>query len=242
MMKYVTYLVTYDGDKLPRYYIGSTSEDKVKYGKYFGSISSKKYKEIFLNEKKNNPELFKIKILSYHETRESAIEEELRIQIELDVVKSIQYMNESLARVNGFFGRDTSGENHPLYGTSLSDETKNKISDTLTGRVEPEETRKKKSDSKLGEKNSFYGKKHSDDTKNKISETKKGTEPWNKGIPMSEESKNKLSEAKKGTKLSDETKRKLSEMRKGKPKSEEHKMKMKLAWIERKKRMIKNED
>jgi len=157
MMKYVTYLVTYDGGKLPRYYIGSTSEDKVKSGKYFGSIS-------------------------------------------------------------------------------------NKISDTLTGRIEPEETRKKKSDSKLGKKNSFYGKKHSDDTKNKISETKKGTESWNKGILMSEESKNKLSEAKKGTKLSDETKRKLSEMRKGKPKSEEHKMKMKLAWVERKKRMIKNED
>ena len=41
---------------------------------------------------------------------------------------------------------------------------------------------------------------------------------------------------------SEETKRKLSEMRKGKPKSEEHKLKMKLAWIERKKKMNQNED
>ena len=48
--------------------------------------------------------------------------------------------------------------------------------------------------------------------------------------------------SKKGKKLSDETKKKLSEMRKGKPKSEEHKLKMKLAWIERKKKMNKNED
>lgn len=63
-----------------------------------------------------------------------------------------------------------------------------------------------------------------------------------KGIPMSEESKKKLSNSKKGKKLSDETKKKLSEMRKGKPKSEEHKLKMKLAWIERKKKMNKNED
>ena len=241
-MRYVTYLVTYSGDKLPKFYIGSTSEEKVLSGKYFGSIASKKYKESFLNEKKNNIHLFKIEILSYHDTREDAIEEELKVQIDLDVVKSLDYMNESLARINGFFGRDTSGENHPQYGLTLSKETKNKISNTLTGRVEPEETRKKKSDSKLGDKNSFYGKKHSDETKHKISKTKKGTDSWNKGIPMSEDAKKKLSEAKKGKKASEETKKKLSEMRKGKPKSEEHKLKMKLAWIERKKKMNQNED
>lgn len=239
-MKYVTYLVTYSGDKLPKFYIGSTSEERVMSGKYFGSISSKKYKESFLNEKKNNIHLFKIEILSYHNTREEAIKEELRIQIDLDVVKSLDYMNESLAKANGFFGRDNSGENHPKYGLALSEETKNKISTTLTGRLEPEETRKKKSDSKLGEKNSFYGKQHSYETKDKISKTKKGTASWNKGIPMSDDAKKKLSESKKGKKASEETKKKLSEMRKGKPKSEEHKMKMKLAWIERKKKMKKD--
>jgi len=46
----------------------------------------------------------------------------------------------------------------------------------------------------------------------------------------------KLSQSKKGKKLFEETKKKLSEIRKGKPKSEEHKLKMKLAWIERKKK------
>lgn len=28
-MRYVTYLVTYSGDKLPKFYIGSTSEEKI---------------------------------------------------------------------------------------------------------------------------------------------------------------------------------------------------------------------
>jgi hypothetical protein len=59
---------------------------------------------------------------------------------------------------------------------------------------------------------------------------------------MSEDAKRKLSESKKGKKASDETKKKLSEMSKGKPKSEEHKLKMKLAWIERKKKMNQNEN
>lgn len=96
--------------------------------------------------------------------------------------------------------------------------------------------------SKLGDKNSFYGKKHTEETKDKISESKKGIESWNKGIPMSEEVKQKLSKSQKGKKSSDETKKKLSEMRKGKPKSEEHKLKMKLAWIERKKKMTQDEN
>lgn len=241
-MIYVTYLVTYTGDKLPKFYIGSTSEEKALSGKYFGSVSSKKYKNIFLNEKKNHPELFNIEILSKHLTKKQAIEEELRIQIELDVVKSSDYMNESLAKVNGFFGRDVSGENHPNFGITHSEETKIKISDKLKGRIESEETKRKKSTSKLGSRNSFYGKKHSDETKEKISKTQEGKEPWNKGIPMSEESKMKLSKSKKGKKTSEETKKKLSEMRKGKQKSEEHKLKLKLAWIERRKRNKSNEN
>lgn len=241
-MKYVTYLVTYIGDKLPKYYIGSTSECKLKSGNYFGSISSIKYKDIFKDERKNNPDLFSIEILHSYSTHEEAIEKELELQIKYNVVKSIDYMNESLAKVNGFFGRDTSGENHPNFGNKLSDETKKKISNTLTGRIEKEETRKKKSLSKLGDKNSFYGKKHSEETKDKISESRKDIEPWNKGIPMSEDVKKKLSESKKGKKASEETKRKLSEMRKGKPKSEEHKLKMKLAWIERKKKILEDEN
>lgn len=96
-MKYDTYLVTYVGDRLPRYYIGSTSVDKVNYEKYFGSVASIKYKDIFKEEKKDNPDLFSIEILSLHLTREEAIEKELELQIKHNVVKSTEYMNESLA-------------------------------------------------------------------------------------------------------------------------------------------------
>ena len=241
-MKYATYLVTYVGDRLPRYYIGSTSIDKVNSGKYFGSVASIKYKDIFKEERKDNPDLFSIEILSLHLTREEAIEKELELQIKHNVVKSTEYMNESLARVNGFFGRDTSGDSHPKFGDRLSDETKKKISNALTGRIEPDETRKKKSLSKLGNKNSFYGRKHTEETKDKISESKKGAESWNKGIPMSDDAKRKLSESKKGKRAKEKKKKKLSEMRKGKPKSEEHKLKMRLAWIERKKKMKENEN
>jgi hypothetical protein len=103
MGKYVVYLVTYSGDKLPKYYIGSTSIEKINNG-YLGSVKSKRWKSIFELEIKNNKELFSSEVLSYHETRKEALAEELRIQKERNVVKSNEYINESLASMNGFFG------------------------------------------------------------------------------------------------------------------------------------------
>ena len=79
-------------------------------------------------------------------------------------------MNESFARVNGYFGRDISGSNHPQYGKELSVETKKKISNSLKGKIETEKTKKKKSESKKGIKNSFYGKNHTIDSIKKFSE------------------------------------------------------------------------
>ncbi len=121
MKRYVVYKTVYTGTLLPPYYIGSTSEEKVVSGKYYGSPTSQKWKEIFKSELKNNKHLFSVEILSYHETREAALEEELRVQILNDVVKSKDYFNESLACKNGFFGRDTSGINNPTYGIGKFD-------------------------------------------------------------------------------------------------------------------------
>ena len=94
------------------------------------------------------------------------------------------------------------------------------------GVIPCEETKKKMSESRSGEKHHFFGKHLSDETKQKISETKKGKQ-------LSEETKKKLSEAHSGEKhhffgkhLSDETKQKLSEAHKGKQFSVEHKQKM----------------
>jgi hypothetical protein len=115
MKKFVVYLTSYSGTLLPPKYIGSTSEKKILSG-YFGSVKSKKWKDIFNSELTLNKHLFSIKILSYHETRDEAIREELRLQILNGVVKSNEYFNESLACPNGFFGRNMSGPNSPTYG------------------------------------------------------------------------------------------------------------------------------
>jgi hypothetical protein len=104
--------------------------------------------------------------LTYHNSREDALIEELKIQIELDVVKSVEYMNESFARVNGFFGRDISGENHPNYGKNHSEETKKKISAGNKGKKHSAESKKKNSDA-------HKGKKVSEETLKKMSDARK---------------------------------------------------------------------
>ena len=62
---FCTYIVTYFGNKMPPFYIGSTSVSNIKKG-YLGSVSSKKYKDIWLSEILNNKSLFKIRIVSLH--------------------------------------------------------------------------------------------------------------------------------------------------------------------------------
>jgi hypothetical protein len=127
MNEYVVYLVTYSGDKLPKYYIGSTSENKIKNG-YLGSIRSKKWFDIFNFESKNNKHLFSVTILSYHGTRKDALIEELRVQIERNVVKSKEYFNESFACINGFFGMVISDEQKKIIGKRTSEQHKNGLS------------------------------------------------------------------------------------------------------------------
>lgn len=71
-----------------------------------------------------------------------------------------------------------------------------------------EETRKKMSEAKKGEKNHFYGKTHTEETRKKISEA-------NKGRIFSEETRKKISESNKGKAYSEESRRKISEANKG---------------------------
>lgn len=173
MKKYVVYLTHYKGNLLPPYYIGSTTENKILNGKYFGSVKSKKWGNNFYSELKNNKELFKVEILSYHNSRKEALEEELKQQIINDVVISKDYFNESFAKVDGYFGHDMSGKNHPQYGKKMSDEIKEKISKKRLGYKFSEKAKNKMSESKIGNRNSFFGKKHSEETKKKNSEKMK---------------------------------------------------------------------
>ena len=95
--KYCTYLLTYKGNKLPPFYIGSGTIYKIQNEGYIGSVSSRKYKNIFRSEKKNNIQLFKLKILKTFKTRKQAYTAEEKLQKQLDVVNNPLYFNMNIA-------------------------------------------------------------------------------------------------------------------------------------------------
>jgi hypothetical protein len=122
-LPYCTYLTTYFGNKLPIFYIGSSTIKKIKKG-YHGSVSSKRYKSIWKKELKENPHLFKTKVISSHKNDKECRQKEKQLQIHLNVVNNPLYINMSLATPNGFFGMDTKGENNPFYNKSHTIEKK----------------------------------------------------------------------------------------------------------------------
>lgn len=182
---YCTYLTTYSGNKLPMFYVGSTSITKIKNG-YKGSVSSKEYKQIWKKELKENPHLFKTKIITLHSDRKLATEKENYFHIQMNVVKSSLYINKSNAIPNGSYGLSMIGSNNPMYGKKriMSEETKRKISESKKGITKSEITKQKMRKPKPNNKNyfgnknalgkkSWLGKEHTEETKIKISNTLK---------------------------------------------------------------------
>ncbi len=123
---YCVYLTTYKGNRLPPFYFGSSSVQKV-LGGYSGSVKSKKWSKIYETEQRDHPELFSTTILRTTKTRKVALGVELFLQKKNDVIKSPFFFNESFAQKNGMFGRDVSKENHPLWGVGHTKETCVKI-------------------------------------------------------------------------------------------------------------------
>lgn len=131
-----------------------------------------------------------------------------------------------LKALNMYFNRPadeliflTKAEHSTLH--KHSEETRQKISNSLKGRKASEETKRKMSEAKKGNRYS-KGKHRSEESKQKMSEA-------HKGKTLSEETKRKMSEARKGKKLgthSDEWKRKISVSMKGHKVSEETKRKI----------------
>lgn len=144
---FCTYLITYSGNKLPPFYIGSTSIEKIKNG-YMGTICSKQYKRTWKKELFENRHLFKIKIISLHDTRESALNKEEILQKKLNVVVSPLYVNMAIA--NKHFVNYVS----PMKGLKHTEETRKKLSEIAKNRKYSEETRKK-----FSTKKSSYNKK-----------------------------------------------------------------------------------
>jgi len=197
---YCLYITRYSGNKLPPFYIGSSSVEKVKRG-YNGSVMSKKYKDIYDFEQKNNKHLFKTRILKIFNTREEAFSAERDIQIKYDLINNDKYMNMSIARKNGYFGG--SGKNCASYNmVCVYDKDGKRIKIT-------------KEEFQSGNYVSIAkGRKLSNEAKEKIRIARAKQAPPFKGIKMSKETKEKLSKINMGKKLSSKTKKKISKVNK----------------------------
>jgi hypothetical protein len=200
---YCVYLTTYSGNKIPKYYVGSSSLAKIKSG-YKGSVYSKEWKLLWNYELKFHPELFDVIIISEHLTRLEALQFELQYQLNYNVVKSKDYINKSLAKPNGFFGMDVLGKNNPMYGKSRTGEKHNggeNISQSLKNFYTTQkglELKQKQSEIMLGENNPMWQKHHSDEFKIKQSKRMSGKNNPMFGKTHSKEIKNKQSERMKG--------------------------------------------
>lgn len=148
---YCVYLTVYQGNLMPRCYIGHSTVHRVNAG-YRGSVLSKAYKETWKKELRDNPRLFKTRILSIWDTREDAIKEEVRIQKKYSVHTNPRFINRHINAESFFSG-----------GTPVSQETKDKISKTKSSqpyRHSPEAIERIRQ--------ARLGKKHSESTKNKM--------------------------------------------------------------------------
>lgn len=177
-MKFCVYLTVYRGSKLPKRYIGSSSVARILSG-YNGSIKSKKFKEIYKSEQRDNKRLFKTRILQRFETQLEAIEAELRLQLAHDVVRSEKYMNMSYATPNGFFGRGAKGEQHPMWNKHHTEETRNRLSEA--GKAAYREGRSKSPFEGLhrhGEQNPFFGRTHKSESIDKMKKPKRFVPKW----------------------------------------------------------------
>lgn len=127
---YCVYLTTYLGNKLPPFYIGSTSIKNVENG-YRGSVRSKSYRSIWEQELKENPHLFKIKIIKKFENHIDAIAQELKFQTHQKVATNQLFINKAYAKAN-FNGPGVEPWNKGL--TKETNETVLNCANNLRGR------------------------------------------------------------------------------------------------------------
>jgi hypothetical protein len=93
---YCTYITFYRGNQLPPFYIGYTTTKNISRG-YSGSVSSRRYKSIWKQEREDNPHLFRTVVLRTFNTREEALEHEDRLLRGLLVHKNDLYINMHIA-------------------------------------------------------------------------------------------------------------------------------------------------
>lgn len=141
-MSYCTYLTTYKGNKLPPFYIGSSSVEKVESG-YCGSVKSATYGQTWREELEQRKELFSTKVISIHETREEALRRENQLHKKLQVVGNPLYINKATAA--GTFGimddasiekmRQTKLLNGHITGKKVSERRNDPVWKSTTGAI-----------------------------------------------------------------------------------------------------------
>lgn len=151
---YCTYLTVYSGNRLPPFYIGYSTVSKVENG-YRGSAQSKLYGSLWKSELKNNPHLFKTKIITTHHNKEDAILTERKFHLAFSVHINPMFINQSASHEKF----------HNSGGYKLTEQTKKNMSRAKTGvkrGPHSEEWKRKMVESRKG-----YT--HSDETKAKLS-------------------------------------------------------------------------
>lgn len=106
---YATYLTTYRGNKLPPFYIGHAKIEAIENG-YLGSVGSKKYKRIWLNELKLNRGAFKIRIIKQFATKGEALEHERKLQLHFSVHTNPMYINRAVVNEKFYRANDALSE------------------------------------------------------------------------------------------------------------------------------------
>jgi len=187
-----TYKITFE--EVPFYYFGSKKE-KVGGEEYFGSPKTNKWYWKVYTPKKQILEFFDYTKTGYRNCRE----------VENRLIK--YFINDPHCLNAGYAGY--------YKPTPLTEERKRRISNSLTGKTHSEETKKRWSQSRKGDKNGMFGKKHSIETRKKISDKALGRK-------HTAESKEKISMAFRGENHplfgighTEEAKRKMSESTKG---------------------------
>lgn len=99
---------------------------------------------------------------------------------------------------NKKFSDARSGSKHHYYGKTRTEEDREKISDTLTGRKLSEDHRQKISIATTGENNPFYGKTHTPEMIEFFKNSQKAENSKMFGIPKTDEAKINMSLAQKG--------------------------------------------
>jgi hypothetical protein len=94
MGEFCVYLTIYSGNRLPPFYIGSTSLCRLAKG-YVGSVVSKRYGAIWKAERTRRPHLFRTIVLATFASREQAFEREKDLQRKLKVISNPLYANRS---------------------------------------------------------------------------------------------------------------------------------------------------